>query len=50
MRRGGAASTFVTGVGSADAMMDGFGLRRLGSGDVGGEVADMRSLDERNVG
>lgn len=39
MSSGGCASIFVTGV--VLSMIDGFGLRRLGRGDVGGEVADI---------
>jgi len=46
IRRGGAESTFVTGVESVVvAMIDGLGLRRLGSGDVGGEVADIIEIE-----
>lgn len=46
MRRAGSASTFVT-AGVVEAIFagvvgdSGLGLRRLGSGDAGGEVADM---------
>jgi len=41
MRRGGAASTFVTAGNSAVAMIEGLVFWRFGRGDVGGEVADI---------
>jgi hypothetical protein len=40
----------VTGTDSVVAMIDGLGLRRLGSGDVGGEVADMRWVCVKECG
>jgi hypothetical protein len=56
MSKGGAASTIVT-AGAVEAMVEsiegagsaigvGFGLWRLGSGELGGEVADMVFVGE----
>lgn len=41
MRSGGAKSTLVTGGDLVVAIIEGFGFWRFGSGDEGGEVADI---------